>query len=183
MQYVAFMRAVNVAGHARVTMDDVREAFASAGCRNVRTFIQSGNVLFDCPARDRAALLRTVKTRLRTLLGEEPEILPRSMRDIAGVIERAPFGAGHFPPGVKLYVAFLAGRPRRRPALPLISAKEALEVVEIDGLEAFVVSRPKKNGFFGFPNNFIEEELGVAATSRNWSTVTKIVALARSEDN
>jgi uncharacterized protein (DUF1697 family) len=43
------------------------------------------------------------------------------------------------------------------------------------------VSRPKKNGFFGFPNNFIEERLGVSATTRNWSTVTKIANLARSQ--
>lgn len=45
-------------------------------------------------------------------------------------------------------------------------------------LEVFIVSRRKKNGFYGFPNNFIEKELGVSATSRNWSTVTKIVAFA-----
>ena len=40
--------------------------------------------------------------------------------------------------------------------------------------EVFIVSRRKKNGFFGFPNAFIEQELGVSVTSRNWSTVTKI---------
>lgn len=48
-------------------------------------------------------------------------------------------------------------------------------------LEVFIVSRRKKSGFYGFPNNFIEQELGVTATSRNWSTITKIVALARQE--
>jgi uncharacterized protein (DUF1697 family) len=45
-------------------------------------------------------------------------------------------------------------------------------------LEAFIVSRRKPSGFYGFPNNFIEHELDVLATSRNWSTVTKIAALA-----
>ena len=48
-------------------------------------------------------------------------------------------------------------------------------------LEVFIVSRRKKNGFFGFPNNFIEKELGVSATSRNWSTLTKIVEFVRKE--
>jgi hypothetical protein len=46
-------------------------------------------------------------------------------------------------------------------------------------LEVFIVSRRKKNGFYGFPNNFIEKELGVSATTRNWSTLTRIVELAR----
>ena len=45
--YVAFMRAINVAGHASVRMSDVRDAFAAAGCRKVRTYIQSGNVIFE----------------------------------------------------------------------------------------------------------------------------------------
>ena len=45
--------------------------------------------------------------------------------------------------------------------------------------EIFVVSRPKKNGFYGFPNAVVESELGVSATSRNWNTVIKLVELAR----
>jgi len=46
-------------------------------------------------------------------------------------------------------------------------------------LDVFTVSRRKKDGFYGFPNNFIEQELGVVATSRNWSTVTRIAELVR----
>ena len=49
----------------------------------------------------------------------------------------------------------------------------------INVLEAFIVSRPKPNGFFGFPNNFIEKELVVSATTRNWSTVTKLLEFSR----
>jgi hypothetical protein len=47
--------------------------------------------------------------------------------------------------------------------------------------EVFLVSRLKPNGFFGFPNNFVEEALGVPATTRNWSTVMKIVTFVRSD--
>jgi uncharacterized protein (DUF1697 family) len=60
-----------------------------------------------------------------------------------------------------------------------MSDKEAVEAIAIRNREAFIVTRQKPNGFFGFPNNFIEKELGVSATSRNWSTVTKIVDFAR----
>ena len=49
----------------------------------------------------------------------------------------------------------------------------------IDKREAFIVSRRRNNGMYGFPNNFIEQQLGVTATSRNWSTVTKIVEISR----
>jgi hypothetical protein len=52
-----------------------------------------------------------------------------------------------------------------------------VEAIAIKRSEVFIVSRRKSNGFYGFPNNFIEKEMGVSATSRNWSTVTKIADL------
>ena len=55
--YVGFLRAINVAGHATVRKDALKQAFVAAGCKDVRTFIQSGNVLFSCP-RDSAAVFR-----------------------------------------------------------------------------------------------------------------------------
>jgi len=131
-RHVAFMRAINVAGHARVRMSDVRDAFAAAGCRKVRTYIQSGNVIFESPPREAAAILRRVQPTLRHALDEEPEIV-------------------------------------------------GLEAIAMRGQEVFVVSRPKKDGFFGFPNSFIEKEFGISATTRNWSTVTRIAELAQTE--
>ena len=74
-------------------------------------------------------------------------------------------------------MVFLSQAPRPRLRLPLVVPKEALEVVGIADRDLFVVSRRKKNGSFGFPNAFIEKELGVSATTRNWTTVTKVAAL------
>jgi uncharacterized protein (DUF1697 family) len=65
----------------------------------------------------------------------------------------------------------------------LVSAKEALEAIEMKSREVFIVSRRKQNGFYGFPNNFIEQELGVSATTRNWSTLTRLVAFARQSES
>jgi hypothetical protein len=79
-------------------------------------------------------------------------------------------------------VAFLSAKPATRPKFPLCLPAEALEAVGMKNQDVFVVSRPKKNGMYGFPNNLIEKELGVAATTRNWSTVTKIVAFAAKDD-
>ena len=177
MKHVAFLRAVNVAGHGCVKMTDVCKAFEAAGAKDVRSYIQSGNIVFDAPANGIAGLTKDLCRRLQRLLGEEPAVMVRRAAEIAGAMKEAPFGKPD--PAVKLYVAFLAGRTFRRPALPLISEKEALEVVSIVGRDAFVVSRRKKNGMYGFPNNFIEQQLGVAATTRNWATVTKIVELCR----
>lgn len=78
-------------------------------------------------------------------------------------------------------ITFLSQKPVRRPKFPLLSPKEALEAFAMVNLEVFTISRRKKNGFHGFPNGFIEKELGVSATSRNWSTLAKIVEFVRKD--
>ncbi len=178
-KYVAFLRAINVGGHAIVKMEDLRGTFVAAGCRKVRTYIQSGNVVFELAERDPARVLRAVRVKLGKKLGVEPEIIFRAVGDIEGIVRRDPFKDFGGEQDVKRYVAFLSRKPETRPRFPLVSSKEALQAVAMRGCEVFIVSRRKKNGSYGFPNNFIEKELGVSATSRNWSTVTKIVEFAR----
>jgi uncharacterized protein (DUF1697 family) len=177
--YIAIMRAINVPGHGRVMMSDVRDAFATAGCSKIGTFIQSGNIVFESSAREVAGVIRKVTRALRTALNEEPVILLRTPGQIQALIGRAPFVAVQAELGIKLYVAFLSKAPRHKPKLPVVSRQEALELVGIRDREAFIVSRRKKNGFFGIPNTFVEKELGVCATCRNWSTITKIVKFAQ----
>ena len=126
-------------------------------------------------------MLQAVRVTLRRVLGEEPEILLRKRRDVEGLLGAAPFTPRQASSTTKLYVTFLSRRSLVRPRLPLGSPKERLEAVAMTDLEVFLVSRRKKNGFYGFPNGFVEETLGVSATTRNWSTVKKLVELARRE--
>jgi uncharacterized protein (DUF1697 family) len=176
-RYVALIRAINVPGHQSLRMDDVRRAFEAARFDNVRTCLQSGNVIFDCPHASRPAIRQTIRRVFCQRFDAEPEFVLRSSREMERMVASGPFkGVASAGPRVKLYVAFLLREPRCTPAFPLVSAKEALTAVAMTNLEVFLVSRLKPNGFFGFPNNFIEQALSVPATTRNWSTVTKIVA-------
>jgi uncharacterized protein (DUF1697 family) len=159
-------------------MDDLRDAFAGAGCKGVKTFIQSGNVVFESP-RQTTAVFERIREKLRDLLGYEPGVLFRAARQLETILTAAPFKGFETEPGIKRYVVFLSQKPRSKPRLPLVSFKEGLEAVGMKNLDVFVVSRRKKNGCYGFPSNFIEKELGVRATSRNWSTMTKLVELVR----
>jgi uncharacterized protein (DUF1697 family) len=179
-EYLAFLRAINVGGHAIVRMSDLRDAFAAAGCQGVRTYIQSGNVIFASPAENPAGLFDEIRVKLRELLGQEPGVLFRAAQEIERLVAADPFQAYDGEADAKRNVAFLAQKPRRKPRLPLLSAEEALEAFALKNLEVFIVSRRKKNGFYGFPNSFLEKELGVSATSRNWTTLTKMAALLQS---
>jgi uncharacterized protein (DUF1697 family) len=180
-RHIAFLRAVNVRGHAIIKMTDLRDAFLAAGCGNVTTFIQSGNVIFDTPAENPSALFRRINVKVRELAGGEPAIVYRTARELEALARSAPFKGLENERRLKLYVTFLDRPPLSRPSFPLLLPKDALEAIGMKGLDVLLVSRPKPNGFYGFPNNFIEKVFGVSGTSRNWTTVTKILALTRQD--
>ena len=177
-RYVAFLRAINVAGHARVQMSHVCDVFVRAGCRNVTTYIQSGNVIFDIEDSDCAQLFQNVMTRVRGVTGEQSTVIFRSARQIQELVKAAPFTAFAADPTLKLYAVCLLDRPRSVPPFPWEDRKERLEAIGLKGLDVLVVSRRKTpSRFYGFPNAFVEEQAGVPATSRNWNTIVKIASL------
>lgn len=178
MTYVALLRAVNVGGRGVVKMTDLRAAFERAGCRSVRTFIASGNVVFDTSGRLTRALTARIDGQLLALFGRQPGICYRTIDELDAVVAAHPFGALMGDTALKLYIAFMAQPPKRPPKLPLVVPGEAIEVLSLRGADAFIVSRRKPNGMYGFPNACVEQ-LGVTATTRNWNTVTKLASFAR----
>jgi uncharacterized protein (DUF1697 family) len=177
-RFVALLRAVNVGGHS-VDKDTLRSAFARAGGTNARTFIQSGNVVFDAAPADAEAVVAGARRRLRAALGVEPVVMLRSAAEIARLLRHGPFAGTEVPASVKRYIVFLAGSPTRRPRLPVLLPKEELDLVHVSKRDCWVVSRRKPNGWYGFPGDFVEDAVGAVGTARNWSTVTKLAALLR----
>ena len=91
---------------------------------------------------------------------------------------------GQAVPGIEeadvvMFVTLLAGEPAVKAKLPLRSSTEKLEVLAIKNRAALILCHRKPNGFFSFPNSFFEKHFRVTATTRNWNTVQRIVALAK----
>lgn len=179
MTTVAFLRAINVGGRGVVKMADLQKAFTAAGCRSVRTFIASGNVVFDAPVGVDVLRPRILKKAGALFGGVEPVIMFRTLRELEAIVKAAPFGALTADKTVKLYALFMAGTSTRKPTFPLALPKEGLEAIGTNKGDVLVVSRRKPNGWYGFPANWIERELGVPATARTWSTVMKVVEFAK----
>src|SRR5438093_8479389 len=89
IRYIAFLRAINVAGHTIVKMADLNRVFNQAGCSNVRTVIQSGNVLFEAATSDIDGIARKVQRNLVRMTGAETTILFRPFSEIDGLV--SPF--------------------------------------------------------------------------------------------
>jgi uncharacterized protein (DUF1697 family) len=176
---VAFLRAINVGGHAVVKMADLKQAFEDAGCDNVQTYIASGNVLFDAPstASGQAKLFKSIQTKLNKLIGKETVIIYRTGDELQRLVKANPFAKPDTSRDVKLYIAFLKDKPTKKPKLLLGPDKSGLEIIKLKDRDVCIISRPIGKGHYGVPNISVETGFGVPATSRNWNTVMKIVAL------
>ena len=181
IRYVTFLRAINVGGQNLIKMEELARIFASAGFKNVRTFIQSGNVIFDSRSGNSIALASKIERALQQALGYKVTVMLRTLAEIQEIVRRNPFKKIQPGADVMMFVVFLADEPQSKPKLPLISTKENFEVFDIRDRAAFIVCRRKKNGSFGFPN--VEKELGVSGTVRNITTVRKIVDFATTVEN
>ena len=166
-----------------IKMKELARIFELLGLKNVRTYIQSGNVIFDSSEINRDVLTRKIEKKIFKAFGHEVTVVLQTMDELKEILSRNPFK--RIKPGddVMKFVAFLAAEPGSKPKLPLQSLTENLEVLAIRDRAAFILCHRKKNGFFAFPNNFFEKKFGVQATTRNWTTVSKIAALPKSEES
>lgn len=161
--YVALLRGVNVGGKT-LAMTELRRVFVDLGHKEVRTYIQSGNVVFDA-AGSAARVVAELERRIAGELALDTTILLRSAKDLARVVEKNPFLRRGADPGA-LHVTFLAAAPGAEP--------DELQLVDRE----IYIHCPNGYGRTKLNNSFIERRVGVAATTRNWRTVEKLLAMA-----
>jgi uncharacterized protein (DUF1697 family) len=173
--WIALVRGINVGGNRRLPMQHLASILTGLGARDVRTYIQSGNAVFDASTDDAAAIASRASGAIEAELGFGPHVLVRSAADVARAVERNPFPAAAEQP-TTLHVFFL-DEPPPSPDLP------GLEALRGEG-EAFVLDGSVL--YFHAPGGLgrsklaarAERLLGVPATARNWATVTALVDLA-----
>jgi uncharacterized protein (DUF1697 family) len=180
-RYVALLRGINVGGHRLIKMQDLVRIFSSAGCKNVRTFQQAGNVIFDSRSANVNNLTKLIERALENDLGYHVPVILRTLHELQEMVRRDRFKKFAKAEDVMLCVVLLAANPRERPALPLISKTENVEIFEIADGAAFAVSRHKRNGWFGYPHAVVEKALGVVGTTRQWKSLQKIVKAAEAD--
>jgi uncharacterized protein (DUF1697 family) len=174
--YVALLRGINLGARNKVSMADLRALVVALGGEDVATYVQSGNVIFKSPVRSPATLTRAIEERIDRDLGLRVPVLLRKPAQLAEVLTGNPFATGKAEPA-SLHVTFLAETPRR-------TRVRELEARDFDPDELRVVGRevylhcPTGYGRTKLGNAYLEKQLDVAATTRNWKTVTKLAELA-----
>jgi len=176
MKYVAFLRGINVGGHNKIKMETLREMFAALGFENVKTYINSGNVIFETSEFDENALAAEIERAIQSEFALNIKVMIRTIDEIKDIIKNNPF-AGQFENDKDLHVLFLGEElPEDKKTLLLANNNEN-ELFAVRNREIFCLLRVGVlDSLLG--KDYIGKKLKVSATARNWQTVNKIMEMS-----
>jgi len=166
-RYVALLRGVNVGGKNILPMKELATLFAEAGCRNVATFIQSGNVVFDGNAKAGPA----VCSKIESTFGFQTNIILRSLPEMEKIALSNPY-----PDLDQSHVVFLASEPTPAQVAQLDPNRSAPDQFTVLGREIYL-HMPNGMGRTKLTNAYFDSKLKTVSTVRNWRTVLKLLAM------
>jgi uncharacterized protein (DUF1697 family) len=174
---IALLRAVNVGGNAKLAMSNLRAAAEKAGLKNVRSLLQSGNLVFDAGSRAPSAVEKLLETVCARSFGLKTDVYVRTDAELAALIEANPFPKeARSDPG-HLLVLFLREEPDAAAHKALQGAIKGREQVRGGGRHAYITF-PDGIGTSKLTSAFLARYLGEPGTGRNWNTVLKLADLA-----
>jgi uncharacterized protein (DUF1697 family) len=169
MKYVAFLRAINVGGHAIIKMTDLKKMFESAGLANVQTYIQSGNVIFESD-EVLESFAQQIERQLEKAAEYKIEVFVRTMREVQAIAEKPPFQA---QADETVFVSFLNNKPDKKSQQAVLDLKSDADEFAFKGRELYCLRRDREKSIFS--GNLVEKLLKIPTTTRNLTTITKIV--------
>lgn len=175
--HLALLRGINVGGKNKLPMKALVALVEGAGCESVRTYIQSGNVVFRASAARAQALPAALSKALRTDFGYTIAVVTRTATELEQALAANPFVDEGADP-TSLYIAFLAARPTKAHAGALDPERSPDDRFRLIGRELYLclpngVARTK------LTNAWIDKALATISTVRNWRTCAKLLELAR----
>jgi uncharacterized protein (DUF1697 family) len=172
---IALLRGINIGPRNRVSMPDLRAWLERDGYADVRTLVQSGNIVLSAKGKP-ATLERALEKLLADELGLDLEVVVRTRDELADAIARNPFP--HATETPKWFqVSFLSQAPSTEVAEALNGGDFSPEEVRVDGREVYAW-HPNGIQRSELTKSLTDRKLGVTATARNWNTVTKLLEMA-----
>ena len=176
---ISLLRGINVGSSKTVTMRDLVSLYESLGLNNVRVYLRSGNILFDDPGWEPGKVSGMLEEQIGRLTGFPVKVILRDENDLREIIRDNPFLNGAPRDVTRLHVTFLSTNPSDDAVNEVNSIRDPTDSARVHGREVYLFC-PEGYGRTRFSNTFLEKRLGVAATTRNWKTVTMLAEMAGS---
>jgi uncharacterized protein (DUF1697 family) len=174
--YVALLRGINVGGNNMLPMKELAAMFGKAGCTDVQTYIQSGNVVFRADAKRAARISATIAKAITARFPMRIPIVVRSAGELRRVAENNPFLARGVDAD-KLHLVFLSGAPVVAAVAALDPKRSAPDEFIVRGAEIYLHC-PNGFGRTKLSNAYFDAKLATISTVRNWRTVLKLLEMA-----
>ena len=170
---VAFLRGINVGGHNKIAMSELRELFEAVGFKGAQTVLQSGNVIFDAPAHSGDLLRNEIQKRF----GLSIEVFVRTAAELQSIVDANPF-----PEEVETDSSHALVMFTREPIDSDMAANVQRVIVGPEVARAaaghLLVHYSAGIGISKLTNKMLEATLGMRGTARNWNTLLRILAIA-----
>ncbi|MCU5376262.1 DUF1697 domain-containing protein [Bacillus cereus] len=168
--YIALLRGINVGGHKIIKMADLKEMFESIGLKQIKTYIQSGNIVFKSE-ENITFLKERIQSEIKNVFGFDVPVMLSTHDEFINIIKRCPYEADSLLEGESIYVAFLANELSEKEKGQLLMQKNETEDCYIHKKVVYLLF---KNSIRNskLMNQF--QKLHTPATVRNWRTVNKL---------
>ena len=176
-RHIVLLRGINIGSRNRIAMPELREALEEAGFADVQTYVQSGNIVLSSSSKA-DAVARKVKREISKSFGLDIDVVVRTRAQIAKIVERNPLEKDAKDPK-RYQVSFLSAKPSAAVMRKLEEAAAEQERVVLVGREIYAW-HPEGIARSRLWTLLAGRGLGVTATARNWTTVTKLLELASS---
>lgn len=171
--YIALLRGINIGPHKRIKMEALQRALQELGFEDIRTYIQSGNVVFKTASTDTTRLANKIEKKLLSAFGFPVPVIVRTSAELHQVIQKNSFLKEVGIDSSELHVTFLSGSPEKIVLKSLDRIAAGADRFNGGGKEIYLHC-PNGYGETKLSNIALEKVLSVQATTRNWKTVTKL---------
>ena len=175
--FISILRGINVTGQRLVKMDALKQIYTDLGFHEVRTYVQSGNVIFMAEETGSGKLEQRISERIQQEFGYRVPVIVLNGKKLGRIIEKNPFTGDRGKDPKFMHVTFLVSPPVSPDYGSIESKKSGGEEIRFTD-EAVYLYCPNGYGKSKLSNNLLESRLGVTATTRNWKTTNQLMALA-----
>lgn len=177
-RYIALLRGINVGGHKKILMADLRKLINTLGYTNIRTYIQTGNIIFDSSTKeDNSTIALNIQDAILDTFGFEVPVMVRTAEEIHAIVKQNPYATEGKSDIDSLHLTLLDAKPTDENIAQLKAIDchpDSFEIID----KSMYLYCVQKYSDTKLGNNIIEKKLKLRATTRNWKTTLKLLELA-----
>lgn len=176
--YISILRGINVSGQKLIKMDALQKLYENLDFRSVRTYVQSGNVVFTVNKSKPEEIAQIITKQIKKVLGFDVLLIVLTIDNLKQIINSNPFLEDRDKDKTFLHVTFLSSKPQKFDINSIKEKKLIGEEISFTNNAVYLYC-PNGYGKTKLTNGFLETKLKVSATTRNWKTTNELLKIAQ----